>query len=758
MKSPLLPQPVIFWCLLLLCLNFFSCDKPEKEAPAPPRPASIDPNPDPAYLSPQESMKTMHLPDGYHLELVASEPEIQEPVAIAWDPNGRLYVAEMRSYMQDINGTGEHLPICRITRLEDTDGDGKMDKHTVFIDSLVLPRMILALDDRIIVNETYSYNLYSYRDKDGDGKADEKIQVYHNDAPDESNLEHQKSGLVWNIDNRIYVTYNPVRYRYRNNKLEADSLTNPPGGQWGLAQDDYGRLFFSAAGSETPALNFQLNPQYGQDNLDKQLEDNFEAVWPIIATPDVQGGQERLRADSTLNHFTASCGQTVFRGDRLPSTMKGDLFICEPVGRLIRRAKVRQQQGETILRNAYEKAEFLTSSDMNFRPVNMATGPDGCLYIVDMYHGIIQESAWTGKDSYIRPQILRKQMDQHINRGRIYRLVHDGYTPGPRPQLLNASGSELVAALSHPNGWWRDNAQKLLVIRQDSSVVPALKRLALGERSLGEKLVFWKKGPAPVARVHALWTLDGLGAADQATLIAAFADENPEVRKAAIRISETFLRQKNDQLLSQLELLKKDTSADVRIQLALSLRYSKDEKAKTLLKELLTAGKGQELLTMAATRSLEDGDESLNALRAATAGMDGEDRHLVFTGANNFKQLCSTCHGPDGKGLSSMLAPPLAGSPRVNGDKDVLIRILLHGLKGPVNNKKFPDVMPAQKEHNDQYIASVLSYIRSTMGNKAKVILPDEVKKVRDSTGGRETAWTLEELEKIAKQGKPAKK
>ncbi|MHA4808663.1 DUF7133 domain-containing protein [Flavitalea flava] len=760
MKSPLPPllsQSVTYGCLLLLSLHFFSCNSPEKEAPAPKGPASIDPNPNPVYLSPQESMRTIHLPEGYHLELVASEPEIQEPVAIAWDPNGRLYVAEMRSYMQDINGTGEHLPICRITRLEDTDGDGKMDKHTVFIDSLVLPRMILALDDRIIVNETYSYNLYSYRDKDGDGKADEKIQVYHNDVPDESNLEHQKSGLVWNIDNRIYVTYNPVRYRFRNDKLEADSLTNPPGGQWGLGQDDYGRLFFSAAGSETPALNFQLNPEYGQDNLDKQLEDNFEAVWPIIATPDVQGGQERLRSDSTLNHFTASCGQTVFRGDRLPPTMKGDLFICEPVGRLIRRAKVRQQQGETILRNAYDKAEFLTSSDMNFRPVNTATGPDGCLYIVDMYHGIIQESAWTGKESYIRPQIQRKQLDQHINRGRIYRLVHDGYTPGPRPQLLTASGSELVTALSHPNGWWRDNAQKLLVIHQDLSVVPALKSLALGERSFGEKLAFWKKAPAPVARVHALWTLDGLGAADQTTLTAAFKDEDPEVRKAAIRISETFLRQKNDQLLSQLELLKKDTSADVRIQLALSLRYSKDEKAKLLLKELLSAGKGQELLTMAATRSLEDGDESLNALRAATVGMDGEDRHLVFTGANNFKQLCATCHGPDGKGLSSMLAPPLAGSPRVNGDKDVLIRILLNGLKGPVNNKKFPDVMPAQKEHNDQYIASVLSYIRSTMGNKAKVILPDEVKKVRESTAGRETSWTLEELEKTGKPVKPVK-
>ena len=119
-----------------------------------------------------------------------------------------------------------------------------------------------------------------------------------------------------------------------------------PGGQWGLTHDNYGRLYFSSAGGETPALNFQQNPLYGQLDLDNQRPGDFDAVWPIIATPDVQGGQERLRADSTLNHFTASCGQSVFRGDRLPATMSGDLFICEPVGRLIRRAKVIDSNGD----------------------------------------------------------------------------------------------------------------------------------------------------------------------------------------------------------------------------------------------------------------------------------------------------------------------------------------------------------------------------------------------------------------------------
>ena len=731
----------------LLLIFFFACNHQQPEAPPPPRPEKIDPDPSAAFLSPAQSMGTMRLPPGYHLELVASEPEIQEPVAIVWDGNGRLYVAEMRSYMQDINGTGEHLPTCRITRLEDTDGDGKMDKHTVYIDSLVLPRMMLALDDRLIVNETYTYNLYSYRDTNNDGKADEKILAYHNDKPDDANLEHQKSGLIWNIDNWIYVTSNPVRYRYNNGLLKADTLSSPPGGQWGLTHDNYGRLFFSSAGGETPALNFQENPVYGELDLDNQRAGDFDEVWPIIGTPDVQGGQERLRADSTLNHFTASCGQSVFRGDRLPAAMQGDLFICEPVGRLIRRAKMIDSNGIAILKNAYDKREFLASTDLNFRPVNTTTGPDGCLYIVDMYHGIIQESAWTQSDSYIHPQIKRKQLDLNINRGRIYRLVHDGYKPGPKPQLLTASSEQLVAYLSHPNGWWRDNAQKLLVIHGDKSVVPALKKITTNKKSFLEKMAFWKKGPSPLARLHALWTLEGLHAMDEEIIFTALKDDDAEIRKAAIRISEQFMQANNATLLSNLGNLKTDNNAGVRIQLALSLRYCKDPKALALLKELKSSNADNPLLVKAATRSMQEKDESLAVLRVSTIGMDGEDRDLVFNGVNKFKQLCATCHGTNGEGLPSLVAPPLAGSARVNGDKDILINIVLHGLNGSIDNKKYPGGMVAQKEHTDEYIAAVLSYIRNSFGNKQKVVSVDDVKEIRAATVGRQTAWTLEELD-----------
>ncbi|MEX6690929.1 c-type cytochrome [Danxiaibacter flavus] len=723
---------IIAACMLLVAA---SCKQPG-EAP-PYRPDKPDTNPSFAFLTPEESMKTMHLPEGYHLELVASEPMVQEPVAVVWDANGKMYVAEMRSYMQDINGTGEHLPVCRISLLEDTNGDGKMDKHSVFIDSLVLPRMMLPLDDKLVVSETYTYNLYSYRDSNGDGVADEKTMVFHNDAPDNANLEHQKSGLIWNIDNYIYVTYNPVRYRYDNGMLVADSLNDSPGGQWGLTSDDYGRLFYSSAGGEEPAVNFQQNPKYGRLDFDDQRIADFDSVYPIIITPDVQGGADRLRKDSTLNHFTASCGQTVYRGDKLPATMRGDLFICEPVGRLIRRAKVINKDGETFVKNAYDKAEFLTSSDMNFRPVNTSTGPDGCMYIVDMYHGIIQESAWTKEGSYLRPQIQRKNLDKNIGRGRIYRLVHDGYKPGPKPNLLKAGSDELVKTLSNANGWWRDNAQRLLVIRGDKSVTPQLESLVLSNDA------------ALYTRLHALWTLDGLHALSPQLLQKMFTDKAPEMRCAAIRITEPLLAKGDSTLLTQLEPLKNDTTADVKIQLALSLRFSKTAQAKALLNELATNNKANKFVVHATTKSLEEGDEALNKLRADIAYMPWRDRKLVMDGALNFRQLCATCHGPEGKGLPSKVAPPLAGSARVNGNMDVVIRILLNGLQGPVDNKKYPDVMPAQGANEDDYIAEVLSYIRNSMGNKASVVHRDDIRRVRKEVGDRNTSWTLDELNKV---------
>ena len=734
-------------CLLFatITVTAFHCkskdtnDIPEEPAVRPP----VIAHPSPQQLSPEESMKAMHLPKGYKVELVASEPMIEEPVAIEWDANGRLYVAEMVSYMQDINGTNENEPISKIVRLEDTDGDGKMDKQTVFIDSLVLPRMMLALDDRLIVAETYSSNLYSYRDTNNDGIADEKIQVYHDDTKDTRNLEHQRSGLVWDLDNWIY-TSRQLRYRWTGDRLKIDSLQDVPSGQWGLAHDNYGRLFLSSAGGEVAALGFQQMPAYGELDFDEaQYEGDFHSPWPIIATPDIEGGKKRLRDDSTLNHFTASCGQSIYRGDRLPRSMNGDLFICEPVGRLIRRAKVFTRDGVRIIKNAYDKAEFLASADMNFRPVNTATGPDGCLYIVDMYHGIIQEGTWTGPSSYIRPQILKLGLDKHISKGRIYRIVHESISPDKeKPALLEASSAQLLNYLSHPNGWWRDNAQKLLVVRNDQSVVPALKDMALSGSSI-------------LGRIHAIWTLEGLHAADKSFLLRLLKDKAPEIRRMAIWVSEPFIRQNDTEIIAALKAIINDEDVDVKTQLVQSLRYSSAGIARPLLEAIIATDSNRTgMIYQAAQITIGHLTTSL-AVDVKTDNLNEADKAIVLKGAENFKSLCSSCHGADGKGLkfgsSGMIAPPLAGSPRVNGDPGRLIRIVLSGLKGPVDGKEYPSIMPPQLNSEDEWLSEVLSYIRTNLGNTASVIHPQDIKKVREVVGRRWDPWTLEELDQAMK-------
>ena len=738
-----------------MCLTT-ACNYPyEVETKKPIKPAVLR-NPSSKYLSPEESMRTFNLPEGYRLELVASEPMLTEPVAIAWDGNGRMFVAEMRTYMQDIDGTGTKEPIGRILLLEDTDNDGKMDKNTVYIDSLVLPRMILPLDDRLLVNETYTYDLWSYKDTDGDGKADEKKLLYHVDEEDNRNLEHQTSGLIWNIDNWIYTSRNPVRFKFKDEKIVVDSLLDAPIGQWGLTYDDFGRLYYSSAGGEVAAHGFQQNPAYGSFDLDDQLMDDFDATWPIIATPDVQGGLERLRVDSTLNHFTASCGQVIFQGDRLPADMRGDLFICEPVGRLIRRAKVINRDGQIFLKNAYHQKEFLASTDMNFRPVNMATGPDGCLYIVDMYRGIIQESNWTREGSFLRPVIKRMELDKNFGRGRIYRLVYERDEPGPRPNMLHEKSDQLVKHLAHPNGWWRSTAQKLILIRNDKSVVSDLKKMALNDYSLFERIFSFDPKSSALSRVHALWTLKGLDALDKDVLFKAMKDEDPQVRKTAVWLSEDYLKAQDEDVVGMLHELKDDVSGDVRIQLVLSLRYSKLKEATALLQDIKELNAENVLLQSLATTSLNVGNEPdfIKKLKTEIAGKSPYSRELISKGAVAFRQVCATCHGLDGKGVlnkeNKMLAPPLQGSKRVaSDDRSVVIRILLHGLTGPVEGKVYPDVMPPMEANDDEWIASVLSYVRYSFGDDASTVRDDHVRDVRDLTAGRKKYWTLSELEKL---------
>lgn len=747
--------------LLLLCVVIYNCSQPKNTVanktgtPYPTR--SFDSTPSVDYLSPEASLKTFNLPPGYHLELVASEPMIKEPVAIAWDGNARMYVAEMLTYMQDADATGEQKPISRISLLEDTDNDGKMDKSSVFIDNLLLPRMIQCVNNELLVNETNTIRIDAYKDTNGDGKADQKRTVFDKEGYRlaDSNMEHQRSGLDWNLDNYMYLTYDAIRFRYKNGMLEADSIHSGPGGQWGVTHDNYGRLFLTSAGSENPLVRVQMNPSYGALDMPDQANNEFQEVWPIIATPDVQGGLIRLRADSTLNHFTGACGQSIYRGNTLPQDLVGDYIICEPVARIIRRAKVINLKGKIVVQNAYYKQEFIASTDMNFRPVNSYTGPDGNLYIVDMHRGIIQQGNWTRPGSFLRGKIDAKGLAKNTGHGRIYRLVYDGHKQQEKPKMLNESAAKLVTYLDHKNGWWRDNAQKQIILLNDKSVVPTLKQIVRGEQAtLAAK-------PSHLARLHALWTLEGLEAADREIIYTALKDEHPQLRKAAIIISEPYLKRDDADMIAKTSELKNDLSYDVRLQLFYSYYSIKPSKGAKVAEELATVNKTNEMFA-AAQRSM-DRNSDIKTYGSRLANVPAEERKLILAGQSIFTSLCVTCHGAGGKGMTvagstQLAAPPLPESKRINADKSVLVKILLHGLQGPIDGKDYPSVMPSLGANSDEWVASVVNYARYEFGNAGRrfrrpndTISPyasvKDVAAIRAQFASRTTPWTIAELE-----------
>ena len=508
-------------------------------------------------LSPQEELKTFQIPDGYKIELVLSDPEIKEPVLAAFDGDGRMYVAEMRTYMQNIDGKGQMDAKSRISRHESTTYDGVYDKHTVYLDNLVLPRAILPLDDRVLVSTTNSNEITINRDTKHDGVADDS-KVWFGGGGRSGNLTYQPSGLVWGLDNWIYTTFNNYRLRWTGPANPRRENTAPNGGQWGLAQDDFGKMWWSNAGNEKGLWNFQVPILYGALNSGGQRSDDFDMVWPAVGLGDVEAGVDRYRPeDKTLNHFTGCGGQTVYRGDRLPPELYENVFLPEPVGHLVRRVNVNVEDGVSKMQNPYPKSEFLRSTDPNFRPVSVTTGPDGCLYIVDMYRGVIEEGEFLKDGTYLRSKVKENSLEKNVGRGRIWRLTHKDFEPRPRPHMLEETPAQLVEHLQDPNGWWRDTAQRLLVLKNDKSVVPALTTMA-------------ESCANPLGRLHALWTLEGLNALTPEVITHRLHDDHPMLRAGAIRAAESLLRKGNEALVSEIFKMTGDSDPTVVLQVMMT--------------------------------------------------------------------------------------------------------------------------------------------------------------------------------------------
>lgn len=702
---------------------------------------AFPPQPPVQGVSPAESLAKLQLPPGYKLQLVLSEPDIAEPTAIAFDGDGRMFVVEMRTYMQDIDGNGEHEPTSRVSLHWSSKGDGVYDKHTIFADKLLIPRMVLPLDKgRAIIGETDTSDLYLYTDTDGDGVSDKK-ELFYEGGPRGGNMEHQPSGLIWSSDNWLYTTYNAFRLRWNPKGATLKENTAPNGGQWGVSQDDWGKQWFVNAGGERGPVNFQTGIAYGAFNLKDQFAPNFDVVYPApIGIPDVQGGDRRFRPeDKTLNHFTATCGGEVYRGDRLPEELRGNLFFGEPVGRLMRRTKIEVKDGLTYLSNPHGENEFMRSMDPLFRPIQMANAPDGTMYIVDMYRGIIQEGNWVKDGSYLRKVVQQFQLDKQTGRGRIWRLVHDTTKPDVAPKMNEETPAQLVAHLAHPNGWWRDTAQKLLVLKQDQSVVPALTAMAQSHAN-------------PLARFHALWTLEGLGALTPEIVRAKLKDENPQVRAAAIRASESLYQKDKPVLVADVQAAVKDKDPAVALQALLTLKRLEVTDWKKTLAEVVGA------TTLVAVKEI--GGQILNPpVPAVKFTMNKDEEKLFKAGETTFQTLCAACHGLDGKGMpmvgaapGAMLAPPLAGSKTVLGWKEGPIYVLLHGLTGDIDGKRYEGQMISMATNDDTWIASVISYVRNSFGNRAGFVTAKDVAAIRAATKDRITPWTAPELRTLLPQ------
>jgi mono/diheme cytochrome c family protein/glucose/arabinose dehydrogenase len=772
----------------------------------PPLPSSIKIPPAPV-VPPADALKTFKIAPGFRLELVASEPLVHEPVAMAFDPDGRLWVVEMRSYMLDVDAKDEAAPLSDIVVLEDTDGDGKYDKRTVFLDKLVLPRAIAIVGDGILVAEPPS--VWHCRSTTGALKCDQKTLVTANYCS-RAAIEHTANGLMPAMDNWIYSANSTLRFRRDGDKWIVG--TTRARGQWGITQDDLGRLFYN---SNPDFLRGDLLPCYfAAAHAGKGAGVNIQIVkdqstWPARVNPGVNRGYQKgqLRADGTLAVCTAACAPVIYRGDNFPAEFYGNAFICEPAGNLITRRILKEEGGTITATNPYAKAvDFIASTDERFRPVNLCTGPDGCLYITDLYRGILQHRPYI--TTHLRNQILSRDLDKGLGLGRIYRVVSEAKPAGPMPKLANAPSSELVTALSHPNGWMRDTAQRMLVERKDPKAVAALQKLATGA---GDTF----------PRLHAIFALEGMAQLDTPTLIRLLADKNPKIAAAATAIKEGAGPVAALLAIATTNALVKDAELatiagkelDFIERVMATEAWEKEQPDRdALLRKLAAKITGEakpdlvgELLELAACQSsaaqwrrralvagmIEGRPAKEIALPARSAPLvklsfaedervraqgreilgwitwpgkaakePEPERALPLSaaeqarwerGRKQFAVSCAVCHALSGLGEEGK-GPPLVDSEWALGSEQRLARIILNGLHGPikVGGKVYNNVeMPAVLTMTNDEIAEALTYIRREWGHQAPPVEPAAVRKIRAVVDDREEPWTEKELLKI---------
>lgn len=495
------------------------------------------------YMEPEESLETFTLPPGYQIDLVASEPLLGDGIVMQWDYQGRLWVVET-TFMLNLEDLTSAEPSSSLVILEDTDGDGVMDERKVFAENLILPRSLLILEPgKVILGE--SPNIWLLEDTDGDDVADTKEPITEgNYGALGGSIEHNPNGMFWNIDNRIYNAYLDEVYQWNGEGFDVDRGISIS--QWGVTADDEGRIL-RQGNSAAPSMSYVADYYYGRSSVFTRNRGNHEwiggqsrdanRVWPIRPTPGINRGyvEGTLDENGAMMELTSAGGAAVYRGTALGASDYGNVFVPEPAAQLVTMSTLQDAGAGIYLRKAYEQGDFLTSTEERFRPVFTQIGPDGALYVLDLYHGIVQDAVFM--TNYLKDWVDEHDLaDTHGANGRIYRVSHETGEASELLDLTQMSPDELVGLLEHDNGWYRDHAQRLIVVQQQADAVPALVEL-------------FNSDADDTARLHALWTLDGLDALEAENVVSALGDSNAEIQAAALRVSESFLSDGNQEVI-----------------------------------------------------------------------------------------------------------------------------------------------------------------------------------------------------------------
>ncbi|MEP5339733.1 MAG: c-type cytochrome [Algibacter sp.] len=706
------------------------------------------------FEEPIISLEQYHIEDGFELQVAASEPFLEAPVTMDFDNKGRMWVVQMKGYMQNLEGTGDHMPNGTISILEDLDDDGITDHSKIFLDSLILPRAVAHVYGGLLY--AVPPNLWFVDIKDD--KPQNKVLVDSLYA-DGGNVEHQPNGLMMHIDNWIYNAKSNFRYQRKNKKWIKEPTSFR--GQWGISKDNFGRLYYNTNSTQLigdyvlPNTIIKNSFYKPKEALSSMLTAN-QNVFPLHPTAVNRGyAKGILNTDSLLVNVTSACGPLVYRGNKYPEEYNENAFVCVPEANLIKRNVLTFSADKVTARQAITGKEFIASTDEGFRPVNLFNGPDGNMYIVDMHRGIIQDKVYL--TPYLQKLYAEKELDTIIGMGRVLRVVNKNNSSKAPINIEKLNTLELVDLLNHSNGWLRDRAQQLLVFKKDTQAIPLLKTLL-------------ENTDNSIAQIHALHTLNGLNALDYNVLekLLYSNSESNSISHALVLLEQFATQDSMSSFIRLTQKLSLKNNAEIDLYILNSLgdwltfstqqlfplawQLSNKYKDNLVYQEgLINSLRGLEdnyLLFLNQNKNTS-GAVFSEVLESTQSNIALNKRNYIYTtkgaktdaitvGYKIFRNLCATCHGIEGEGVAN-LAPPLKNSEYVTQSSERLALVILHGLSGPihVNDKLYElnTTMPGlgnNPDFSDEDIFNIIIYIQNAFPGASEKIKLDQIKLLRN--------------------------